>query len=187
MKTIENKEFRNTSTGNDSTFLINTLKKHLKMESSVLLLGIGSGKDLSLLSNYFNVTGSDFSKLLLIVYQNSNPSADLITLDPIDLNTERKFDSVFSNKVLHQMTESDLVASLENQIKLLNGGGLAIHSFWSGSKVEDHHGLKWVYYTEESLSRLIPDEFEVLELSTYKEKIDHDSICLLLKKKNLLL
>lgn len=184
MKTNENNEYRNTSTGNDSTFLVNILKKYLKLESSVLLLGIGSGKDLSLLSNYFKVTGSDFSKLLLTVYQDSHTDADLITLDPVELNTDRKFDSVFSNKVLHQMTESDLVVSLQNQIKLLNVGGFAIHSFWSGAKQEDHHGLKWVYYTKESLSKLIPDEYEISEMNTYKDRIDHDSIYIVLKKKH---
>ena len=178
-----NREYRNTSTGNNSTFIINKLKEYLPLESSLLLIGVGSGKDFSLLSKHYNVTGSDFSKLLLTVYQNSNPSADLITLDPVELDTNRKFDSVFSNKVLHQMTESDLVASLQNQVKLLNSGGMAIHSFWSGHKEEDHHGLKWVYYSEESLSRRIPDEFEIIEIKTYKDRIDHDSIYLLLKKK----
>ena len=183
MKTNENKEYRNTSTGNDSTALISILKKHLPEESSLLLIGVGSGKDFSLLSKHYNVTGSDFSKLLLTVYQNTNPNADLITLDPVELDTNRKFDSIFSNKVLHQMTESDLVDSLQNQVKLLNVGGIAIHSFWSGTKQEDHHGLKWIYYTEETISDLIPTEFEIVELKTYKDRIDHDSLYIVLKKK----
>jgi cyclopropane fatty-acyl-phospholipid synthase-like methyltransferase len=184
MKTNENKEYRNTSTGNDSKALISILKKYLPEKSSLLLIGVGSGKDFSLLSKHYNVTGSDFSKLLLTVYQNFNPDADLVTLDPVELDTDRKFDSIFSNKVLHQMTESDLVSSLNNQGKLLNSDGLAIHSFWSGNKEEDHHGLKWVYYTEESLSRLIPADFKIIEIKTYKDRIDHDSICILLKKKS---
>lgn len=183
MSNKENREYRNTSTGNDSPFLINILKEHLSLESTLLLIGIGSGKDFSLLSKYYNVTGSDFSKLLLTVYQSSNPDADLITLDPVELDTNRKFDSIFSNKALHQMKESDLNTSLKNQLKLLNSGGLAIHSFWCGNKEEDHHGLKWVYYTEESLLRLIPNEFAILEMKTFKDRIDHDSIYLLLKKK----
>lgn len=183
MNDKEIREYRNTSTGNNSTFLINILRKHLAFESSVLVLGIGSGKDLTILSNYYYVTGSDFSKLLLTVYQNLNSDADLITLDPVDLDTNRKFDSVFSNKVLHQMKESELNSSLKNQLKLLNIGGMAIHSFWSGNKEEDHHGLKWIYYTEESLSRQIPDEFEIVDMKTYKDRIDHDSIYVLLKKK----
>ncbi len=90
MSNKENREYRNTSTGNDSTFLINILKEHLSLESTLLLIGIGSGKDLSMLSKYYNVTGSDFSKLLLTVYQNSNPDADLITLDPVELEYKSK-------------------------------------------------------------------------------------------------
>ena len=80
------------------------------------------------------------------------------------------------------MMESDLISSLKNQLKLLNNGGIAIHSFWSGSKEEDHHGLKWIYYTEESLSRLIPGEFEIIDMKTYKDRIDYDSIYVVLKK-----
>ena len=183
MDEYENKEYRNTSTGNDCKSLVKILQNYLSDKSSLLLLGIGSGKDLMLLSNFYNVTGSDFSKLLLTIYQKSNPDTDLITLDPVELKTDRMFDSVFSNKVLHQMKESDLIISLQNQINILNSGGLAMHSFWSGSQEEDHHGLKWVYYTEETLIKLIPDEFEILELSTYKDIIECDSIYMVLRKK----
>lgn len=184
MNNIESKEFRNTSTGQDVSKLFKILHNHLPENTSLLVLGIGSGRDLELLSKRYNVTGSDFSKLLLSMYGKSHPNVDLITLDPAEPKTERKFDCIYTNKVLHQMSEDALIISLQNQLKLLNGGGLAFHSFWSGSKEENHHGLKWVYYTEESLSKLIPKEFEILELKTYEDKIDHDSIYIILRKNN---
>jgi SAM-dependent methyltransferase len=183
MQNIENNEYRNTSTGHDGSEIIKILQNYLPKNSTLLLLGIGSGRDIGELSNYYNVTGSDFSKLLLSVYQKSYPDSDLITLDLIELETERKFDCIYSNKVLHQMSEESLAESLQNQLKILNEGGLVIHSFWSGNEEEDHHGLKWVYYTEETLAKLIPNEFEIVELTTYKDKIDHDSIFMLLRKK----
>jgi trans-aconitate methyltransferase len=182
MSDIESSEYRNTSTGHDGSEIIIILQNYLPENSSLLLLGIGSGRDLEQLSNYYNVTGSDFSKLLLSVYQKSHPDTDLITLDLIELETKRKFDGIYSNKVLHQMSEENLTESLQNQLKILNNGGLVMHSFWSGNEEEDHHGLKWVYYTEETLAKLIPVDFKIVELTTYKDKIDHDSIFMLLKK-----
>lgn len=182
MSDLNRNEYVNTSTGQDGTKLVKILKNFLSENSSVLLLGIGSGRDIGLLSENYKVTGSDFSKLLINVYQTSNPNADLINLDLVELNTDRKFDAIFSNKVLHQMDEKDLKQSLQNQKKLLNDGGIVIHSFWTGIKTEDHHGLQWTYYTEESLAEQIPKEFEIVELKTFKEKIDHDSLYMILKK-----
>ena len=182
MNKIKSNEYRNTSTGEDGSRLITILQNHLPESSSLLLLGIGSGGDFRLLSNYYNVTGSDFSKLLLSVYQKSHPDSDLLVLDLIELDTERKFDCIYSNKVLHQMSETDFSQSLHNQLKILNTGGYIIHSFWCGNREEDHHGLKWVYYTEETLAKQIPTEFEIIGINTYKDKIDHDSLYVLLRK-----
>ena len=184
MSKTEGNEYRNTSTGENGSELIKILRNYVPDNSSVLLIGMGSGRDFKLLSDYFNVTGSDFSKLLLNVYQKTHPDADLIALDPIELNTDRKFNCIYSNKVLHQMSESDFTLSLQNQLHILSTGGYALHSFWCGKKEEDHHGLKWVYYNEETISELIPEEFEIVDLKTYKYKIDHDSLYLILKKKS---
>lgn len=178
-----NKEFRNTATGNSSFALQNRVKTIIPEQSSLLLLGIGSGKDLKFLSQYYKVTASDFSRLLLTMYQKEYPETDFLNLDPVELETERKFDSIFSNKVLSQMNEEDLLLSLNNQLNLLNENGIAIHSFWSGNKQENHHGLTWVYYTEEKLQSLIPSQFEVIDINTYKQNLMHDSLYIVLKLK----
>jgi hypothetical protein len=129
------------------------------------------------------VTGSDFSKLLLSVFQKSHPEIDLINLDPIELKTDRKFNCIYSNKVLHQMEGNELKVSFCNQLKILNDDGIVFHSFWNGNEEEDHHGLKWIYYTEDTLTKLIPADFKLIDLDTYKERIDHDSMYVVLKKK----
>jgi trans-aconitate methyltransferase len=182
MKNNKYSEYRNTSTGNSNSKILSVLKNHLKLNSKLLQLGIGSGKDLELLSDLYKITGSDFSKLVLSLYQQLNPNADLLLLDPIELKTERKFDAIYSNKVLHQVDSSDLKLSLMNQLNLLNDNGIALHTFWSGNQTEDHHGLKWVYYTEDRLSKLIPEGFRILEMNTYIERFEHDSLYLLLEK-----
>ena len=178
-----NKEFRNTATGNSSSELQNIVKEILPEHSTLLLLGIGSGKDYEFLSQHFNVSASDFSRLLLTMFQQKHPDADLLNLDPVELSIDRKFDSIFSNKVLSQMDEDDLVLSLSNQIKLLNKNGVAIHSFWCGNRKEDHHGLTWIYYTEEQIRNLIPPQFEVIEINTYTQNFEYDSLYIVLKLK----
>lgn len=178
-----NKEFRNTATGNSSFALQNRVTEILPEKSSLLLLGIGSGKDFEFLSKYFAVTASDFSRLLLTMFQQKHAEADLLNLDPIELETDRRFDSIFSNKVLNQMEEEDLVLSLNNQVKILNENGIAIHSFWGGNKQEDHHGLTWIYYTEEKIKNLIPPQFEVIEINTYKQSFEYDSFYIVLRLK----
>ena len=178
-----NKEYRNTATGDSNLQLINILKDNLPFGSTLLVLGIGSGKDLKVLSENYQVTGSDFSKLLLNMFSNANPEIELLNLDPVEAQTDKKFDCIFSNKVLNQMDEEDLIKSLLNQLNLLNENGLAIHSFWTGQKEENHHGLKWVYYTEEKLQTLIPEGFAIVDIKTYKQNIDHDSLCIILKRK----
>lgn len=177
-----NKEYRNTATGDSNKELIDILENLLPQNSTLLVLGIGSGRDITILSEKYKVTGSDFSKLLLAFFGKSNPNVELLNLDPVELSTDKKFDCVFSNKVLNQMDEEDFSKSLSNQYKLINENGLLVHSFWSGEKEENHHGLKWVYYTEEKLKDLIPEEFKIIDIKTYRQNLNYDSLCLVLKK-----
>lgn len=177
-----NKEYRNTATGDSNKELIEIVENILPQNSTLLVLGIGSGRDITILSEKYKVTGSDFSKLLLTFFAKSNPNIELLNLDPVELSTENKFDSIFSNKVLNQMDEEDLNKSLSNQYKILNENGLIFHSFWSGQKEENHHGLKWVYYTEEKLKGLVPEQFKIIDIKNYKQNLDYDSLCLILKK-----
>lgn len=177
-----NKEYRNTTIGYPNKSLYNVVDENLPQNSTLLILGIGNGKDIKYFSDKYTVTGSDFSKLLLSAFNKANPQLDLITLDPVELNTKRTFDCIFSNKVMNQMDEDDFVISLNNQVRLLNENGMAIHSLWSGNGNENHHGLTWVYYTEEKLKSLIPKSFEIIKISTYKQNIDTDSLVVVLKK-----
>lgn len=183
MENLESKEYRNTSTGQDGTKVIEILKNHLAENSSLLVIGLGSGRDLEMLSKNYKVTGSDFSKLLLAMYKKDNPETDVIVLDPADPISERTFDGIYSNKVLHQMDEDEFANSLKKQLSLLKTGGIVIHSVWSGFKEENHHGLKWTYYTEDQLTKVITDGYEIVELSSYKENIDYDSLYMILRKK----
>jgi len=92
--------------------LIEVLKEHLPDGASVLELGMGPGVDLKLLEKYFRVTGSDTSQFFLDRYRDSHSDADLIHLDAVRLDTQRCFDCIYPNKVLHHLTTEELSASL---------------------------------------------------------------------------
>lgn len=169
--------------GYDGKELIESLKEHLSPGSSVLELGMGPGKDLDILSETFRVTGSDSSPVFLDLYREKHPDADILQLDAVTLETNRSFDCLYSNKVLQHLKRADLAASFLRQYEILNSDGLLFHSFWWGDREEEMKGLRFVYYTEETIRPLIGDVFEWVEFSRYKEMKKDDSFYLVLKRK----
>jgi SAM-dependent methyltransferase len=169
--------------GYDGEALIAELKNHLPAGASVLELGMGPGKDLDILAETYQVCGSDRSAVFLERYRRKQPQADLLRLDAVTLETERTFDAIYSNKVLHHLTRADLAESFRQQAARLNGGGLLFHSFWYGDKVESFSGMEFMYYTEETLHRVIGPELEQVKSEIYTEMEDSDSFFVILKKR----
>ena len=165
--------------GYDGRELIEILKLHLPQGSSVLEIGMGPGVDLEILKEHFQVTGSDNSQFFLDRYRNSDPDADLLFLDAVELDTKRKFDCIFSNKVLHHLMNDDLARSLDRQKAILSDTGLVMHSFWRGEGTEEHQGLRFVNQTEDSLRSVFGDVFNILDIVVYKEMEDDDSLYVL--------
>ena len=177
-------EYINMSMVYDGKELIEILKLYLKPGSSLLELGMGPGKDLDILSENYKVTGSDFSTLFLELYWKSHPDTDLLRIDAVELKTERKFDCIYSNKVLHHIRKTELEESFKNQLRILSIDGLVFHTFWLGDKEENHHGLRCIYYTPDNLMKLIPKNFEVLKIEKYKELEENNSFYIILRKSN---
>lgn len=165
--------------GYDGRELVDVLKVHLPKGASVLEIGMGPGTDLDLLKKHYEVTGSDASRFFLDRYRRSHPDSDLIQLDAVELDTERVFECVYSNKVLHHLTDDELSKSLRRQRQILLGTGLIMHSFWRGTGVDEHHGLKFVYQTEDTLRSIVGELFNVLDVVVYKEMDDDDSLYVL--------
>ena len=176
-------EYIKMADGYDGEELIKILQKYLPANSTVLELGIGPGKDMDILKKSYKVTGSDYSQVFLEKYKKNNQDADLINLNAITLQTERKFDCIYSNKVLHHLTREDLKKSLQRQKEILNPNGIAFHSFWKGTKTENMEGLLFTYYETEDLKKLTEPNFDVLMLETYTEIEKNDSIFTILKIK----
>ena len=168
-------EYIKMAEGYDGRAFIHILRAHLEDNATILELGMGPGKDVELLSKYFRTTGSDNSKIFLDRFRAMYPDADLLWLDAVSIDTERRFDCIYSNKVLQHLSKSQLEESFRNQAKTLKRGGIAFHTFWYGDSEEDHSGLRFIYYIPESLRNLIGNEFEEVMVSMYTEMEEDDS------------
>jgi cyclopropane fatty-acyl-phospholipid synthase-like methyltransferase len=175
-------EYMRMADGFDGRELIGILGKHLPPGSAVLELGMGPGKDLDLLAQTYTVTGSDFSSVFLDLYREKHPESDLLLLDALELETDRSFDCIYSNKVLHHLPRTQLQRSFQRQRDTLNANGLLMHSFWYGDTEEEYSGMRFVYYTEESLLETIGGGFEVEQIDRYEEMEANDSFYVLLRK-----
>ena len=117
------------------------------------------------------------------MYKEKVKDSDLMLLDAVTMNTDRKFDCIYSNKVLHHLTRKELKQSFVNQKKVLKDDGLLFHSFWYGNKSEEFNGLLFTYYTEKQIKRIVEKNYHVIEIERYKELEDNDSFYVVLRKK----
>ena len=147
----------------DGKELIEILHNYLPYDSTVLELGMGPGSDLDILSRRYQVTGSDNSKLFLDRYRAKHKDSDLLFLDAISIDTNKKFDCIYSHKVLHYFTEEELSQSFKRQYQVLENDGILCHSFWYGDKIEEHFGRLNYYHTEENIQNIICNNFAILK------------------------
>lgn len=175
------REYIQMAEGYDGRELIEVLKQHLPSGASVLELGMGPGVDFQLLSQSYQVTGSDNSQVFLDLFLDSNPNADLLLLDAVTIDTDFKFDGIYSNKILHHLSADELAQSFLRQKEILTPGGILFHSFWFGDHEEFMHGLRFRYYKEDILLALVEPLYKVLEITRYSELEAEDSLYLVLK------
>jgi len=97
--------------GFDGRTLIEILKNYVPEGVSVLELGMGPGVDLEILSKSYDVTGSDNSTIFLDRFRKSHPDFKLVNLDIANIKCDTQFDCVYSNKVLHHLTDEALKKS----------------------------------------------------------------------------
>jgi SAM-dependent methyltransferase len=169
--------------GVDGREFVPVLRQYLRDGASVLELGMGPGRDLELLGEFFQVTGSDNSRAFIDRYQKLHPEADIVFLDAVEMDTDRKFDCIYSNKVLHHLTREKIRTSLKRQAKVLNPNGTLFHTLWYGDKEEEFSGLRFVYYTEGTFAALVGDDFEIVTSERYTEMEGDDSVYFVLQKR----
>ena len=163
--------------------LIERLKKVLPLNSDVLEIGSGPGTDWRILNSSYNVTGSDNSKEFLDYLISKNPEGDFLELDAVTLATDTKCDGIYSNKVLHHLSDAELIESIKRQTEILEPQGIICHSFWRGQGSEIFKGLFVNYHSELELKVLFEDYFDTLLLERYQEFDDGDSLLLIARQK----
>jgi len=164
--------------------LIEKLKPFLSKNSCVLEIGTGPGSDFEILSENYRVTGSDLSIEFLERLKFKFPNANFLELDASSLLVKDSFDAIYSNKVLHHLTDDQLEKSIQRQAEITNPEGIICHSFWKGEGTENFKGMFVNYHLEEELVKLYGEYFDILLLETYQEFEPDDSILLIAKKKN---
>jgi len=175
-------EYIKMAEGYDGKELIEVFEKYLPTQSTLLELGSGPGSDWQLLSQHFHVIGSDNSKEFIKRLVEKFPVGEFHKLDASTLPIDKTFDGIYSNKVLHHLTDQELDSSISRQYEILNEGGIICHSFWEGEGSEVFKGLFVNYHTEAELTKLLEEKFEILHLEKYKEFEEDDSIFLVARK-----
>lgn len=163
--------------------LIEKLKQVLPINSNILEIGSGPGTDWKILNESYNVIGSDFSIVFLNHLISNNPKGKFLELDAITLKTDKKFDGIYSNKVMHHLKNNELTDSVKKQFEILNSDGIICHSFWKGEGSEIFKGLFVNYHSKTTLKEIFKKYFEILLIEEYKEFEDKDSLLLIGRKK----
>ena len=166
--------------------LIKKLNDFLPFGSLLLEIGSGPGTDWEILNVNYDVVGSDNSSEFLSRLHTSNPHGEFLNLDAITLDTERTFNGIYSNKVLHHLEDEALETSIKRQAEILNPGGVVCHTFWRGEDSETYNELFVNYHSDTGLRELFEDRFEPLLIKYYKEFEENDSILYIGKKKRAL-
>lgn len=177
-------EYIRQSAGIDGSALVNRLKHYLAPGLRVLELGMGEGKDLDILKRDYEVIGSDVSRAFISLYRKKHPEELLLRLDARTIITKKKFDGIYSNKVLHHLSKEEMVKSLSRQKEILTEGGMVLHSFWHGEHYKECHGLPFYYYNKRVLKELFSEDFDILELQEYEEVEKGDSLYVIARKKS---
>lgn len=163
--------------------LIEKLEQVLPLNSTLLEIGSGPGMGWEILNKSYNVTGSDNSTEFLIHLIAENPNGEFLELDAVTLKINKKFDGIYSNKVMHLLQDNELANSVKRQHEILNTDGIICHSFWKGEGSEIFKGLFVNYHSETNLKEIFKDYFEIISIEDYKEFEDNDSLLLIGKKK----
>ena len=171
------------SEGYDGRAIIDVLSKYLQPGSTVLEVGMGPGKDIELLEENYQVTGSDLSQVFLDMFREKKPNADLLHLDAVSLETDRRFDCIYSNKVFHYLSHDEMKLSLARQFKVLNPSGLLCHTLWFGEKEIEVKGMTFYYYTAEMIMAFVNGKFDLVIAQNYREMDTDDSMLLILRRK----
>jgi SAM-dependent methyltransferase len=176
-------QYEKMAEGYDGRTLIERMHAFVEEGARVLELGSGPGHDLKILSERYDVVGSDLSPIFVKRCTARVPGAKAFVLDAVTIATDEVFDAVFSNKVLQHLQSQDLARSFARQADVVRPGGVLFHTLWYGTKTEDYDGLLFVQHTEESVRAALPDALEWVDFWRYEEMEPDDSFVVVLRRR----
>ncbi|MBZ0265817.1 class I SAM-dependent methyltransferase [bacterium] len=165
----------------DGSELYEVLERNLEENSTLLELGCGPGNDIHYLQKKYRVTGSDYSDEFLRRCMERFDNVPFLKLDGKSILTEKTFDCIFSNKVLHHLTHGELESSFQRQQEVLVPNGLFAHTFWLGDKEMTMEGMLFVFHNRDQLLNMVAKYFSIVEAYIYKEFEQDDSVFILAK------
>ena len=149
----------------------------------VLEIGSGPGNDLALLAQHYDITGSDCSDEFVTHLANRFPETPILKLDAETLVADGLFDAIYSNKVLHHLTDEALTRSFRAQLELLREGGLVYHLVWQViDEMPDMSGLPFIARNAAQMKTLMGADFEILSTTDFAEFSENDSVAILARK-----
>ncbi len=170
----------------DASFIVNEVLRFLPKGSTLLELGIGSGKDLELLAQSYTVVGSDYSQFFVDKFNEKQTGIKVMLLDAIKMEINLTFDCIYSNKVLHHLTREEFKISLYNQARCLNQNGIIFMTLWRGEYKEEllcEQTYRATYYLVNDIEEIVSDYYKIISIQTYEEFETDDSMMIVLKAK----
>lgn len=170
----------------DGSWVIERLSEHLSKGKDILELGMGTGLDYELMCENYNVLGTDSSPIFVEQYKTKNPYSNVMLLDAREIRLDKKFDCIFSNKVLHLLSKDDFIKSLGEQYNSLNDDGIIFMTLWHGE-----YNVYWLfddtfrvtYYGVKDIENIVANQFNIVKIEMYTEIEDNDSLLVVLTKK----
>ena len=156
--------------------LIQKLKLYLPPQLKVLELGSGPGSDFEILQKDYQVIGSDYSLEFLNRLKARFPHDIFLELDATKLATELSFDGIYSNKVLHHLSNEELEFSVRRQYEMLNPGGIVCHLLWKGNGSNIFKGMFVNNHTKATLKAFFAPYFKPLELVSFSDFNKEDTL-----------
>lgn len=175
-------EYIKMAEGHDGKALINKYINFIEKNAHILELGTGPGSDWKIWNETHQITGSDYSKEFIVQLKTNFPKGNFLNLDAITIDTSLQFDAIYSNKVLHHLTNDELVQSFKKQHSTLKANGFIGHSFWKGQDNEYFNGMFVNYHDKEALNVFLAPFFELVHFELYEEFEKDDSIFIIAKK-----
>ncbi len=172
--------------GYDGSWLIKKLTEQLDSGKDILELGMGTGLDYELMTESYNVLGTDNSPVFIEQYKSKNPSSNVIVLDARNICLNSKFDCIYSNKVLHHLSKKDFIKSLSEQYDALKDDGIIFMTLWHGEynvELIFDDTFRITYYEVKDIENIVLSKFSIVNIELYTEIDDNDSMLVVLKKK----